>query len=502
MGHALGGALNAGIEECELTMSGLPKTVRRQRNRLLLVGLGALLLVYLTSSHQISDLERVRERGSLVMLTIESPTTYFHDGRGENGFDFLLAKAFADSLGVELEVVPKTTLRGLFLSIGGARGDFGAANLAQTESRQRSLAFSIPYYQMTQQLIYRNGTQRPRDLNQLYGTLAVVSDSAHSELLQNLQRSNPKLTWSETDQATMGDLIRQVHHGEVDYAVVDSLAYTISRHIYQKAALGMIISDPQPIAWAFANHGDGSLLTAANQFLEHFISSGQLNQLKLRLFSQSSHFSVANSKLLELMVKRRLPAYRQMFERAAAATEFDWQLLAAVGYQESHWNPLAKSPTGVRGLMMLTRATAREMRVDNRLDPQQSITGGSRYLAKLKSRLPDRIVEPDRTWLTLAAYNVGYGHMEDARILAQRSQQNPDSWADVREQLPKLADKSVYRTLKYGYARGDEAVRYVDNIRYYQSYLNLHSLSTLRRAPADRKNSWLRKRQVPAPASL
>ena len=483
-------------------MSGLRKTVRRQRNRILLAALAALLLAYLNSSQQIGDLERVKERGRLVMLTIEGPTTYFRDSRGENGFDFLLAKAFADSLGVELEVVPKATLRGLFLSIGSLRGDFGAANLAQTQARQRWLNFSIPYYQMTQQLLYQIGTLRPHNLNQLTGTLAVISDSAHSEQLRNLQLSNPELDWTETDQATMGGLIKRVHQGEVDYAVVDSLAYTVNRHIYQKAALGMTISEPQPIAWAFAKHGDGSLLTAANQFLDRFIASGELNQLKLRMFSQARYFSVANSKLLERMVERRLPKYQQMFERASLATKFDWQLLAAVGYQESHWNPLARSPTGVRGLMMLTRNTAREMRVENRLDPEQSITGGSRYLLKLKSRLPDRITEPDRTWLTLAAYNVGYGHMEDARILAQRHKQDPDLWVNVREQLPKLADKSTYLTLKYGYARGDEAVRYVDNIRYYRSYLNLHSLSEDEPVTTESKGSWLRWRKVAAPASL
>ena len=138
---------------------------------------------------------------------------------------------------------------------------------------------------------------------------------------------------------------------------------------------------------------------------------------------------------------------------------------------------------------MLTLNTAREMKIKNRLDPLQSLQGGAAYLAKLKARLPKRIIEPDRTLMTLAAYNVGLGHLEDARILTERSGKNPDLWIDVRDHLPLLSNKQYYTTLKYGYARGSEPVTYVDNIQYYTRYLRLNSLSLQRENGNNIENS-------------
>ena len=142
-----------------------------------------------------------------------------------------------------------------------------------------------------------------------------------------------------------------------------------------------------------------------------------------------------------------------------------------MGYQESHWNPDAVSPTGVRGIMMLTEATARQLGVEDRVDPRQSIFGGARYLRRIKRKIPERIAEPDRTWLALAAYNIGFGHLEDARILTQANGGDPDRWEDVREHLPLLADPKWHTRTRHGYARGGQPVHYVENIRYYYDVL-------------------------------
>ncbi|MFN2350041.1 MAG: transglycosylase SLT domain-containing protein, partial [Thioalkalivibrio sp.] len=165
------------------------------------------------------------------------------------------------------------------------------------------------------------------------------------------------------------------------------------------------------------------------------------------------------------------PRFRPLFETAAASHEVRWTLLAAQSYQESHWDPAARSPTGVRGLMMLTQPTAAELGVTNRLDPAQSINGGARYLADLRRRLPETIQEPDRTWIALAAYNVGMGHVFDARGLARDLGRNPDSWVEFREVLPLLAQPRYHRKLRYGYARGTEPVEYVRRIRNYEDIL-------------------------------
>jgi len=170
-------------------------------------------------------------------------------------------------------------------------------------------------------------------------------------------------------------------------------------------------------------------------------------------------------------VQSRLPRYRQWFEEAATHVGEHWRLLAAIGYQESKWDPDAVSPTGVKGLMMLTESTAQQIGVSDRTDPKQSIRGGAVYFSSVRDKIPARILEPDRTWLALAAYNVGFGHLEDARVLAQTAGRDPDSWQDVRAFLPLLAQEYWYAQTKRGYARGWEPVRFVDNIRSYLDIL-------------------------------
>ena len=470
-------------------MRGLSNRARRIRNRTLLILSASVYLLYVTSAARISDLEQIQTSGELHVLTLDGPTTYFEDGRGKNGFEYLLAKAFAESLGVELVMKSKPTLHSMLLSVGGPEGSFAAANITQTQTRDDWIEFSDPYMEVTQHLVYRRGSSRPRSLNGLNGELMVIKGSSHSERLEYWTKDYPNLTWKESDGAEMSELLRMVHDREINYTVVDSIAYLVSRHIYPQVRRALDISDSQPIAWAFPKHGDGTLLKAANHFLREYTASGKLDALKDELLAHTQNFSVADSQRLGELVTKRLPEYQTLFQETASQFDIDWHLLAAVAYQESHWNPKARSPTGVRGLMMLTLNTAREMKIKNRLDPLQSLQGGAAYLAKLKARLPKRIIEPDRTLMTLAAYNVGLGHLEDARILTERSGKNPDLWIDVRDHLPLLSNKQYYTTLKYGYARGSEPVTYVDNIQYYTRYLRLNSLSLQRENGNNIENS-------------
>ncbi len=189
---------------------------------------------------------------------------------------------------------------------------------------------------------------------------------------------------------------------------------------------------------------------------------------------------------LKTHMTRRLPQYHELFKNVASNHDLDWHLVAAICYQESHWHPKAKSPTGVRGMMMLTLPTAKEVGVKNRLNAEQSVRGGVRYLKQLKRRLPEALQEPDRTWQALAAYNIGMGHLYDARTLASKAGKNPNSWADVSHFLRKLEDPLWHKQTNYGYARGSEPVTYVTNIQRYYRYLQNHHVS---RIPAMAKNS-------------
>lgn len=170
-------------------------------------------------------------------------------------------------------------------------------------------------------------------------------------------------------------------------------------------------------------------------------------------------------------IETRLPQYRRQFEGVAQAYGISWTLLAAQAYQESRWDRHAVSPTGVRGIMMLTRDTASSLGITNREDPTKSIEGGARYFQSLEKRLPRRIGKSDRIWIALAAYNVGMGHVKDAQHLARRMGKNPHSWNDLKTMLPLLAQEPYYETLRYGYARGGEPVRYVKRIRAYHALL-------------------------------
>lgn len=437
-----------------------------------------LLAALLVSSHQLSTLEQIKKNGTLRVITIAGPVTYYEDAKGPTGFEYLLAKGFADSLGVELEVTLMDNLNGVLIALGGPNGDMAAAGLTITPKREERARFSTPYNSATEQLIYRLGSKRPKTLDDLDpdGLMLVIADSAHSDRMHKLKAQHPDLKWEEYKSADMLELMELIHNDMARYAIVDSTAYVINRGLYPKARVAFSISDPQPLAWAFPNHGDRSLLDAANRYLQQEQDNGNLAQLEEQFFGHADTFSVAGSQLFIRRTESRLPTYEAMFRQVAEDVGMDWHLLAAIAYQESHWNPKAKSPTGVRGLMMLTRATAKEMGIKNRLDPTQSLNAGARYFLKSKARIPERITEPDRTWMALASYNVGYGHLEDARVLTERGGKNPDLWEDVKQFLPLLEQKKYYSTLRYGFARGREPVSYVQNIRHYRDILHWRTM--------------------------
>ena len=181
-----------------------------------------------------------------------------------------------------------------------------------------------------------------------------------------------------------------------------------------------------------------------------------LNQVEMNIFTKK--------------IDKRLPKYIDYFKKHTRNSIFSWELIAAISYQESHWNHKAVSSTKVKGLMMLTKDTANYIGIKNRLDPNESVYGGVKYLENIFKRLPKSILGSDRIWMTLAAYNVGLGHLEDARVITERFGLNPNYWSDVKKHLPLLRLKKFYKKTKYGYARGNEPVKYVARI---QAYLNV-----------------------------
>ncbi|MCK9505581.1 MAG: membrane-bound lytic murein transglycosylase MltF [Porticoccaceae bacterium] len=447
-------------------------------------------MMLLSQSRELSRLEAIVANGEITLITRQGPITYYEDAKGKNGFEYLLARDFADYLGVRLDVTTTETLSQLFNMLGGPNGDFAGATLTITPQRLQDYIFSDSYDAVVQTVIYRRGSRAPREIVDLIGKqVAVIADSSHEEHLRDLQRDYPELSWISIQGAEMIELMEMVAAGEIDFAVIDSTTFDAHRSIYPRAARGFDISESQELAWAFPKNGDRSLVNAANRFLQQSRDSGRLAELKTQFFSDIEHFSVAGSLLFVQRLKTRLPEYRPLFERTADRLGIDWHLLAAIAYQESHWNPGAVSPTGVKGMMMLTHDAASEVNVSNRRNVKQSIRGGAEYFLATKARIPADIVEPDRTWFALAAYNVGLGHLEDARVLTDRAGRNPDLWSDVKDFLPLLQRQKYYSTVRHGYARGQEPVGYVRNVIKYRRLLQWNTIEENRRSQRDEKYS-------------
>ena len=417
-------------------------------------------------------LEQIKNRGELVVLTRNSPTTYYEDKDGFKGLEYELVSLFADSLGVKVRWVIPSSMKEILPMVARGEADFAAAGLSPTKNRGMKVKFTPGYQQITQQLVYRGGSRRPRSIDQATdGTIEIVAGSNHEETLQALKKKHPKLHWKAQHELDSEELLYLVKEQVIDYTVADSNVLSLSRRFYPEVKKAFDLTEPKSLAWAFPHAEDNSLFDAARDFLESVKQNGILDQIIERYYGHVEKLGFVDTRTFRRHIAKRLPAYIQYFKAAEKETGIDWQLLAAVGYQESHWDTKAVSPTGVKGIMMLTQATAKQLDIKNRLNPQQSIIGGARYLRLMEKKLPERVEEPDRMWLALAGYNIGFGHLEDARILTQRNGGDPDKWADVKQYLPLLSQEQHYSTLKHGYARGREPVIYVDNIRSYHDLL-------------------------------
>ena len=438
---------------------------------LLLASLYGLLTLYWKA--QQPQLEQIQRNGRLLVATRQGPTTYYPGADGPEGFEYALLEHFSRDLGVELELVFPSDLEALLDATERGSVHLAAAGLGITPAREAKLRYSRPYDHVTEKLIYRRGTWRPRTLDEIGpDELHVIAGSAHETTLRE-QRANgfPMLQWQRRSDTGTGALLSALDEGLIRYMVADSNELRLSRRVYRHAATAFDLGDPRPLAWATRRTDDTSLVDAVNDFFQRIERNGWLEHLHARYYGHAERLNFVETRAFWRSVRDRLPAIQVHFERAAELTGLDWRLLAAVGYQESHWRADAVSPTGVRGIMMLTRSTAQQMGVADRNDPEQSIVAGARYLRVVEKKIPERIRAPDRLWLTLAGYNVGFGHLEDARILTERDGADPDLWREVKQRLPLLARRRFHQTVRHGYARGQEPVDYVDNIRNYYDML-------------------------------
>ncbi|GEK54824.1 membrane-bound lytic murein transglycosylase MltF [Pseudoalteromonas espejiana] len=439
------------------------------KEKLIIIITLVMLLCACNMQEQQTQLAQIKEQNKIRVGTLASASNYYQAVQGEQGFEYELSQAFADYLGVELEIVPFFNLSDMFERLESGDLDLIASGLTYNKVRAQQYRYGPTYRTISQKLVYKQGRVRPREFDDLDGNFTVIAKSSHSLTLQDIKNSNPELNWQETEELDEEELLQAVIDGEIDYTLADSHTLSLFRRYHPNLSIGFSVTRNDPIAWILNKSKDDSLYALLVPFFGDVKQSNQLYVLEEKYFGHVRQFNYVNTLAYIEAIKETLPTYRPWFEQYAGT--LDWRLLAALSYQESMWNPRAKSPTGVRGIMMLTRSTAKQVGVTNRLEPEQNIRGGAKYLAKLVKRIPDRIPQPDRTWLALAAYNVGWGHVNDARIITEQQGASPDKWADVKKRLPLLIKKRYYRKTRYGYARGDVAVKYVDNIRRYYDAL-------------------------------
>lgn len=442
---------------------------RQRCGAVLLVALLSLLLS--CSFFEKNKLEAVKAAGELVVLTRTSPTTYYETPEGPAGFEHDLVKSFANYLGVEPRFIVVDKFSDILPRFLKGEADMAAAGITVTATRAKLVQFGPPYQEIRQQVVYRLGTPRPANVQELVGRqIEVQSGTSYVEYLNELRQEHPELKWAEVDKETE-ELLLTIWEGLLEISIADSNIVAITRQYFPDLQVAFSSQKPDSLAWAFAHGKDQSLHDAAVKFIKKSRASGELAQLIERYYGPASRSNFINLSVYKVRIRALLPQYQQLFEKAGKQYGLDWRLLAAVGYQESYWNPESVSPTGVRGLMMLTEETAQHLGVTDRLDVAQSIDGGARYLQSLINRIPPGVTGPDRLWMALAAYNIGLSHLEDARVLTQKMGRDPNKWNDVKNYLLLLADEAWHTQTKYGQARGGEAVSFVNGVRTYYDVL-------------------------------
>jgi len=420
----------------------------------------------------VRTLAEIKHSGQLIVLTQNNPTVYYVDRHDqESGPEYELVKAFAKQLEVTPIFIIKNSVVDLMDAISRGEGDLATAGLSITEKRKRKVLFGPAYQQVSQQVVCRRGGESPRKVADLLKTdMVVISGSSYEERLKGLQGKYPELVWHATSGLYAEQILERIWQRKIGCTVMDSTIISINQRYYPELHVRFSLGKKDELAWAMPK-GAGELRRQAVTWLKDYKKSGELARLQEFYYGHVKLFDYVDTQAFRRRIDERFPEFKDLFEKAAAENGLSVTMLAAQSYQESHWDRKAKSPTGVRGMMMLTWPTARSMGVKNRLNAEQSIFGGAKYLAKLRKNLADELQEPDLTWMSLAAYNVGLGHLRDAQTLARRQGKDPKRWHDVKVMLPLLRDRKYYSTLKYGYARGSEPVQYVQQIRQYEQIL-------------------------------
>ncbi|WP_457745368.1 membrane-bound lytic murein transglycosylase MltF [Sulfurimonas sp.] len=449
--------------------------------------------------HKPSLLDKIKSSKTLNVVLLNAPSTYYIGTDGPQGFEYDLIKAYANHLDADLNITAAHTIKEAIELSQNPNIHITSASLAKTPQREEKFNFGPSYFEVQEQVICNRGMLRsakfPRDVEDLAGLDIMVGvDTSYSETIKALQKDGFEINATVTSEYSTEELLEKVARHEIDCTIADSNIYALNLKYFPEIAMAFSISPREQLAWLLPD-GANQLETDMFAWLNDFNQKGKMVQLKDHYYSYVLFFDYYNTKVFYKRLKSRLPKYKKYFKQAAKRFAIPWTLIASVSYQESHWNPKAKSFTGVRGLMMLTLKTAKMLGVKSRLNPQQSVIGGTRHLKHMIKIVPKSVEDENRLKYALAAYNIGMGHVKDAMKLAKRLGLNPNVWSDLKIVLPLLSQKKYYRDLKFGYARGAEPVKYVEAIYNYKDILEKYEKEQMAEGEIKSKKSKKTKKK-------
>jgi membrane-bound lytic murein transglycosylase F len=413
-----------------------------------------------------TDQSRLRV-GAVRSATISQPGLFASTRGLEHGF----AERFASFSGRALEVKHFATSAEVRAALRAKEIDVAAVGFT-SDAGPDTTSVAVKPTENPWIIAYAPGYAKPKGDADLRGATVVVlpriaASTMYAEVKARFTDTRFQIFPYDDEEA----LLAEVDSANIKLALIDANALEAMQHVYYAVGRGFTVHQTER-AW-LVRAQDASLLSHITHFAQTVQEDRSLYALRDQYFGHTLAVNSFDAITFEQRISEVLPQWRSKLKAAQDDNNIDWRLLAALAYQESQWQPKAVSYTGVWGFMQLTQDTANMYRVD-RTNPDAAIAAGARHLAYLHRATPERIPEPDRSYMALAAYNIGLGHVDDARVLAQRAKTNPDRWVDVKAQLPKLADPKVAATLKFGSARGYEAVDYVDRIRAFYDIIARH----------------------------
>ncbi len=425
-----------------------------------------------SAGEYIADLPGIRKRKVLRVLTTNTAATYFLLRGRLLGFEYELVSEFARRNNLYVKLIVPPSNHDLLPWLKAGRGDLIAAALTITQARRKQgLAFSRPYSYATETVVCRAGEKElhsPRDLagRKLY----VRKSSSYFQTLEKLRRGGIDFELSAAgEELNTEEIIAKVAAGEYDLTVADSDILAIESCYRDDIRAAFALGEPVAHGWA-VNEQNKKLLAAVNSFFDKEYRGVFYNLTYRKYFANRRNIRTYGK--LRAGRSGRISNYDGLFMKFARKFGFDWRLIAAQSYVESRFDPRVRSWVGARGLMQIMPRTAKELGFKNIVEPGSGIQAGMKYLAIMRNRFEPELKIADRNSFALAAYNAGYGHVLDARRLAEARGLDADRWSENVERAMLLLSRPNYaKQARYGYCRGSEPVAYVRKIfEHYQAF--------------------------------